>query len=97
MVGDFNYWDGTGAPDALARVDAGSGSCSSRTSAPGTRYKFEILGRDGVWREKADPMAFATEVPPATGVGRVRPPHYEWGDDDWIAERAATDPHNAAR
>ena len=32
----------------------------------GTRYKFRILGPDGVWREKSDPMAFATEVPPAT-------------------------------
>ena len=37
----------------------------------GTAYKFEILGPDGVWRHKADPMAFATEVPPADRVGRV--------------------------
>ena len=32
----------------------------------GTRYKFALLGKDGVWREKADPLAQATEVPPAT-------------------------------
>ena len=28
----------------------------------GTRYKFEILGSDGVRRLKADPMARATEA-----------------------------------
>ena len=33
---------------------------------PGLRYKFEILGADGVWRAKADPLAKATEQPPAT-------------------------------
>ena len=32
----------------------------------GARYKFEILGQDGAWRQKADPMAFGTEVPPST-------------------------------
>ena len=32
----------------------------------GCRYKFQILGADGEWRSKADPMAFRTEVPPAT-------------------------------
>ena len=32
----------------------------------GTGYKFAVLGADGQWREKADPMAFHTEVPPAT-------------------------------
>ncbi len=34
--------------------------------ASGAHYKFVILGADGQWREKADPMAFHTEVPPAT-------------------------------
>ena len=32
----------------------------------GTRYKFQILGRDGVWRTKADPMARTPRCPPAT-------------------------------
>ena len=34
--------------------------------AEGNRYKFEILGSDGSRRAKADPMARATEKPPAT-------------------------------
>ena len=32
----------------------------------GTLYKFEVLGADGVRRQKSDPMAQATEHPPAT-------------------------------
>ena len=51
---------------------------------PGTRYKFQVLGRDGVWREKADPLAFTTEVPPAT-ASVVWSSDYAWGDDAWLA------------
>ena len=41
------------------------GSSSCPASARGAHYKFVVLGADGQWREKADPMAFHTEVPPA--------------------------------
>ena len=44
----------------------------------GTRYKFGILGADGTWREKADPMAYFTEVPPLTS-SVVFESHYTWG------------------
>ena len=37
----------------------------------GAHYKFQVLGADGTWREKADPMAFATEVPPGQRLGRL--------------------------
>jgi 1,4-alpha-glucan branching enzyme len=43
----------------------------------GTRYKFEIIGRDGV-RAKADPMAQATE--PAGTASVVFTSDYEWAD-----------------
>ena len=49
----------------------------------GTRYKFVVLGADDQWREKADPMAFHTEVPPATS-SVVFESTYTWGDDDWM-------------
>ena len=50
-----------------------SGSCSSPASARAPATSSRSSGQDGVWREKADPMAFATEVPPATAsvVSRV--------------------------
>ena len=49
----------------------------------GTGYKFTILGADGQWREKADPMAFHTEVPPATS-SVVFESTYTWSDDEWM-------------
>jgi 1,4-alpha-glucan branching enzyme len=58
--------------------------------APGTRYKFRILGADGRWHEKADPLAFATEVPPAT-ASVVFASSHSWGDADWLAARERTD------
>ena len=41
----------------------------------GVGYKYVVLGADGEWREKADPMAFWAEMPPATSsrVVRVHP------------------------
>ena len=49
---------------AIARA---SGSCSCRASAPGARYKFDIVGAGGVrLPQKADPLAQQTEPPPAT-------------------------------
>ncbi|MCW2658590.1 MAG: glgB, partial [Jatrophihabitans sp.] len=60
----------------------------------GATYKFQILGADGQWRHKADPMAFATEAPPAT-ASVVHTPRYKWSDDDWIAKRAKTSWHKA--
>src|SRR3954468_10464315 len=53
----------------------------------GSRYRYHILGADGQWREKSDPLAFQTEVPPAN-ASVVTESHYEWQDDEWLAERA---------
>ncbi|HEX3212589.1 MAG TPA: 1,4-alpha-glucan branching protein GlgB, partial [Actinomycetota bacterium] len=58
----------------------------------GTRYKFRVLGRDGRWREKADPMAFRTEIPPAT-ASVVDESAHEWGDADWLAARGQRQAH----
>ena len=56
----------------------------------GTAYKFAVLGADGLWREKADPMACHTEVPPAT-ASVVFESTYAWGDDA-LDDRAAPRP-----
>ena len=56
VTGDFNGWDGRAYP---MRSLGGSGVWELFVPGvgEGTRYKFEICGPDGVWREKADPMA----------------------------------------
>jgi 1,4-alpha-glucan branching enzyme len=60
----------------------------------GTRYMFRILGADGQWRQKADPMAFACEAPPGTS-SVVTTARHEWTDDEWLERRAGTQWHKA--
>lgn len=91
IVGDFNFWNGVAHP-MRSLGSTGIWELFVPGVAGGTTYKFQILGRDGVWHEKADPFAFATEIPPANG-SVVFTSTYEWGDGSWLADRAAQDPH----
>jgi 1,4-alpha-glucan branching enzyme len=45
-----------------------------------------------VWREKADPMAFRAETPPATG-SVVFTSSYTWNDASWMESRPGRQPH----
>ena len=49
----------------------------------GDGYKFHIRGADGDWRDKADPMAYFTEIPPAT-ASRIFDSTHRWTDDEWM-------------
>ncbi|MCG7322903.1 1,4-alpha-glucan branching protein GlgB [Arsenicicoccus bolidensis] len=91
VAGDFNTWDSQGHP---MRSLGGSGLWELFIPGvePGTRYKYEILGKDGQWRAKADPMARRTEIPPAT-ASVVDESTYRWSDEAWITERDATQRH----
>jgi 1,4-alpha-glucan branching enzyme len=90
VAGDFNYWHGREHP---MRSLGGSGIWELFVPGvgDGTRYKYAVCGRDGIWREKADPMAFAAERPPAT-ASVVYTSGYSWGDGAWVAERASREP-----
>jgi 1,4-alpha-glucan branching enzyme len=90
VTGDFNYWDGRGHPMRSLGA-SGVWELFIPGVADGTRYKYEVYGRDGVRREKADPMANATERPPAT-ASVVFTSRYTWRDDDWMAARAGREP-----
>jgi 1,4-alpha-glucan branching enzyme len=91
VTGDFDGWTAEAAP-MRSLGSSGVWEVFLPGVGPGTRYKFRILGKDGVWREKADPMAFATEVPPAT-ASVVTASDYEWGDAAWLAHRASVGWH----
>jgi 1,4-alpha-glucan branching enzyme len=93
LFGDFDYWSGRALP-MRAMGSSGVWELFVPDVGDGQRYKFQILGADGVWREKADPFAFATETPPAT-ASVVHTPRYSWTDDAWLARRAATQWHTA--
>ncbi|APU13568.1 MULTISPECIES: 1,4-alpha-glucan branching protein GlgB [Actinoalloteichus] len=56
--------------------------------AEGAGYDFEVLGADGVWRAKADPLAFSAAPPPGT-TSVVHRSRFTWSDDEWLARRAS--------
>ncbi|WP_062302500.1 1,4-alpha-glucan branching protein GlgB [Demequina subtropica] len=94
VVGEFNSWQG--ATHAMRTLGAsGIWELFIPGVAAGTKYKFEILDKNGHWRQKADPMARRTENPPAT-ASVVEESTYAWGDQDWLAHRASSQPHRSA-
>ena len=63
LVGDFNHWNHY----ALPMRSLGSSGCRELFvphAQIGDKYKFRILGSDGVLREKADPFGWRFEPPP---------------------------------
>jgi len=87
---DFNGWDGREQP--LRQLgSSGVWELFVPGVGSGTHYKYAVLGADGVWREKADPMASASEVAPLT-ASVVFESQHTWGDDAWMAERAQKQP-----
>jgi 1,4-alpha-glucan branching enzyme len=82
---DFNSWDGREHPMRTLGV-SGVWELFVPGVVSGSHYKFVVLGADDQWREKADPMAFATEVPPAQS-SVVFESTYRWGDAAWMGSR----------
>ena len=67
---------------------------------PGGRRGHSVQVRDphprrASMRQKADPVAFATELPPQTD-SVVHSSHHEWDDDEWMERRRATEPSAGA-
>jgi 1,4-alpha-glucan branching enzyme len=91
VKGDFNRWDGREHP-MRQMGSSGVWELFVPDVGSGTRYKYNILGRDGVWHEKADPLAFRTEVPPMTS-SVVFESDYTWGDESWLRSRAEGGAH----
>ena len=90
VVGDLNWWDGRLHP-MRTLGSAGIWELFVPGVGEGARYKFEIRAGNGSLLLKADPVAFAAEVPPATAsvVSRAR---HEWQDHEWLASRRSGPP-----
>ena len=91
VTGDFDGWSGWAHPMRVLG-SAGVWELFVPGVEAGTRYKFRILGTDGRWRDKADPLAFRTEIPPAT-ASVVDAATHEWSDADWLTARATWAAH----
>jgi 1,4-alpha-glucan branching enzyme len=89
VVGEFNAWDGRRHPMRL-RFGAGVWELFIPRLGAGTIYKYEIVS---AWGEtlplKADPVAWAAEVPPATASIVASPDLPDWHDAAYMAGRAA--------
>jgi 1,4-alpha-glucan branching enzyme len=89
VVGDFNSWDGRLNP-MRSLGSSGIWELFVPGIDQGAAYKFEIRTQDGRLRIKADPLAFAAEVPPANASIVHRSKH-EWSDGKWLERRAKSD------
>lgn len=87
VIGEFNAWDRRRHP-MRSRGASGVWELFVPRLQAGERYKFAITGADGVVREKADPLARATETPPATASVVAAAPAHRWGDKGWMKSRA---------
>lgn len=90
LIADFNHWNGVDAP-LRTLGSAGVWEVFWPGFPADGMYKFRVHGADGAVTDRADPMAFATEVPPQT-ASRVFRSGYAWGDADWMHHRAERNP-----
>jgi 1,4-alpha-glucan branching enzyme len=89
VVGDFNSWDGRLHP-MRSLGSSGIWELFVPGIEEGAAYKFEIRTQDGRLRIKADPVAFAAEVPPAN-ASIVHRSQHKWSDGKWLERRAKSD------
>src|SRR3954447_24469280 len=87
VTGDFDYWQ-AGAYPMRSLGSSGVWEIFVPGVQVGSRYRYHVLGADSTWREKSDPLAFETEVPPLNASVVTESTH-EGGDDAWLVERAA--------
>ncbi len=91
VVGDFNDWDGRRLA-MRRRVESGLWEIFAPGVLPGTRYKYEVVSREGVLLPlKADPVGFQGELRPSTASEVVDAEPYVWTDADFLAERERGD------
>jgi 1,4-alpha-glucan branching enzyme len=89
VVGDFNDWQ----PSPMRNLgESGIWEAVVEGAEPGQRYKFQVVQADGTVKLKADPLAFASEVPPHT-ASVVHSSEHRWADQDWLEQRRTSEPH----
>ncbi len=89
VMGDWNGWNKS-AHALSPRGSSGIWEGFVPEVSVGTHYKFHVVGIHGRGVDKADPFAFATELPPKT-ASVVADLSYRWGDSRWLKERAGRD------
>ncbi len=91
VIGSFNGWDRKRDP-LVPLGSSGIWEGFVPEAGEGDCYKYYVRSAHGGYRaDKADPFAFASELPPQTG-SVVWKLDYSWHDDAWMRDRG---PRNA--
>ncbi len=86
VAGEFNSWDKSSHP-LRPKGQSGIWEGFIPDIGRGALYKYYIISRYRNYRvEKADPLAFYSEVPPKT-ASVVWDLDYTWGDQPWMEKR----------
>jgi len=89
MVGDFNRWDGRCHP--MRHHPGGIWELFMPGVGAGALYKFEIVGRDGHLRLRADPYGRKFQSPPETASLVQGTGDHVWNDEEWLRARRERD------
>ena len=99
LVGDFNCWDQCSHPMVKQHDGTWELRLSQETlwqSQPSNgqpAYKYAVRGLDDVWRMKADPFAFWSELRPHTASRLYDLDGYDWRDGAWLEKRRSFNPY----
>ncbi len=94
VVGDFNEWSEASHPLGYRGI-SGVWEGFIAGVGEGNRYKYHIVSRyRGYEVDKADPLAFYSEVPPQT-ASLVATLDYAWGDQEWMSKRRSRNAFDA--
>ena len=94
VIGDFNGWDKS-ANGLFPREQSGIWEGFVPGVRHGALYKYHVHSRVAhVGADKADPFASFSEAPPRQ-ASVVWDLSYQWGDQDWIANRPAINSRQA--
>ena len=90
LVGNFNDWDPRRHP--LRLRNGGIWEIFIPDLSPGAPYKYNVRSRfRGYQQQKADPYAFATEVPPKSASVVCDLASYQFRDHEWMEARGKKD------
>ncbi len=99
LVGSFNHWDRSRHPMQKQydgtwelRVDE-TELWQGCPEGGAPAYKYAVWGLDDVWRMKADPFGFCSELRPNMASRLCDLDGYAWGDEAWQAKRATYNPY----